>query len=136
MSINKAESTTGAVQSNNQVHVITKSVLVQSLAGASRVTPVSGKDLSSATGLEERELRLVVEELRRDGSPICSDRHGYWLASDKKDLEVFLKSYRSHALSRLKTAHRMRRSYETRNQESMNIFEKIREEYDSDQDNV
>lgn len=43
-------------------------------------------------GAHERQIRVVIKELRRQGHLICSaagDKGGYWMAADRKEFEAF-----------------------------------------------
>lgn len=47
---------------------------------------VSSRELSSAFNIPERELRTVINELRREGVPICSSSNGYFFAESDTEL--------------------------------------------------
>ncbi|MBO6270496.1 MAG: hypothetical protein J6N19_15315 [Clostridium sp.] len=108
--------------------------ILQALAGASEQAPVTAADLSWVTGLDERNVRMHVEALRREGNEICSNVNGYWIAKDKKDLDRFLAAYEAHAKSRLYTASRMRlhRQFE----DDKERLERFREEWSNDPDSM
>lgn len=123
-----------ATQSQNHLDYSVNDAILQALVGASEQAPVTAADLSWVTGLEERQVRLHVEALRREGNEICSNVNGYWIAKDKKDLDRFLAAYEAHAKSRLYTASRMRlhRQFE----DDKERLERFREEWSNDPDNV
>lgn len=47
---------------------------------------------------DTRSLRFLITELRREGSPICSDGGGYWLASAGSELDGYCMRLRDRAL--------------------------------------
>lgn len=134
MMTGQKESAARAAQSSYQKDYSASDAILQVLKGATEKAPVAAKDLAWVAGLDERSVRSHVEALRREGNEICSSEHGYWIAKDKKDLERFLTAYEAHAKSRLYTAHKMRLHRQT--EEDKERFERFREEYDSDPDNV
>lgn len=55
----------------------------------------TSSDLCSLTGLTARELTLMVERERRQGSPICAStgsKPGYFLAGNKEEMQTFCNS--------------------------------------------
>ena len=48
-------------------------------------------ELVQLTGLCERDVRRVIEQLRRGGAVICSDKHGYYMPADRSELEKYVK---------------------------------------------
>ena len=134
MNSTQKESAAVATQSQIQEKYSVNDTILQALVGASEQAPVTAADLSWVTGLDERNVRMHVEALRREGNEICSNVNGYWIAKDKKDLDRFLAAYEAHAKSRLYTASRMRlhRQFE----DDKERLERFKEEYDCDPDNV
>ena len=134
MSNTQKESAAVATQSSYQEKYSVNDAILQALVGASEQAPVTAADLSWVTGLDERNVRLHVEALRREGNEICSNVNGYWIAKDKKDLDRFLAAYEAHAKSRLYTASRMRlhRQFEDEKER----LERFREEWSNDPDSM
>lgn len=134
MSNTQKESAAVATQSSYQEKYSVNDAILQALAGASEQAPVTAADLSWVTGLDERNVRMHVEALRREGNEICSNVNGYWIAKDKKDLDRFLAAYEAHAKSRLYTASRMRlhRQFE----DDKERLERFREEWSNDPDSM
>lgn len=128
------ESAAVATQSSYQEKYSVNDAILQALVGASEQAPVTAADLSWVTGLDERNVRMHVEALRREGNEICSNVNGYWIAKDKKDLDRFLAAYEAHAKSRLYTASRMRlhRQFE----DDKERLERFREEWSNDPDSM
>lgn len=58
---------------------------------------------------DTRALRYLITELRNDGVPICSDRHGYWLASAGSELDDYCRRVRTQALKKLRQEARLRK---------------------------
>ena len=134
MNSTQKESAAVATQSSYQEKYSVNDAILQALVGASEQAPVTAADLSGVTGLDERNVRMHVEALRREGNEICSNVNGYWIAKDKKDLDRFLAAYEAHAKSRLYTASRMRLHRQFA--DDMERLERFKEEYDCDPDNV
>lgn len=58
----------------------------------------------------ERHLRVVVEQLRMEGYPVCAHpSHGYYLAANDADLELTCDYLRSRAMKSLQQIAAMRR---------------------------
>ena len=134
MSNTQKESAAVATQSSYQEKYSVNDAILQALVGASEQAPITAADLSWVTGLDERNVRMHVEALRREGNEICSNVNGYWIAKDKKDLDRFLAAYEAHAKSRLYTASRMRlhRQFEDEKER----LERFREEWSNDPDSM
>lgn len=62
--------------------------------GAANAIP--GRDLVKLLGLDDlRQLTALIEQLRRDGVPVCascSDPRGYYIAETPEELERYLRS--------------------------------------------
>jgi hypothetical protein len=57
------------------------------------------------TGLSDRELRLMIENERRQGIPILSDNaHGYFLPGDSAERDRCVRSLRRRAGEIMETA--------------------------------
>lgn len=54
---------------------------------------VSMEELSSRTGLTQREIRAAILEARRKGVPVCSAEEGYWIAQNADEAS---RCYRRH----------------------------------------
>lgn len=56
------------------------------------------RELMTLTGLSDRELRLMIEVERRQGTPILSDcLHGYFLPGDSAERDRCVRSLRRRA---------------------------------------
>ena len=51
---------------------------------------IKSRDLRTLFNLTDRQLRNVINGLRRDAEPICSSSYGYWYSKDPEDLEKTL----------------------------------------------
>ena len=51
------------------------------------------KDISDGCGINQRDVRAIIQKLREDGHPICgTPKDGYWVAQNKGELnETILK---------------------------------------------
>jgi biotin operon repressor len=66
---------------------------------------ISRRDLIALTGLSDRELRLMIENERRQGIPILSDNiHGYFLPGDSAERDRCVRSLRRRAGEIMETA--------------------------------
>ena len=69
------------------------------------------KLLKKIPGLNDRQMRIAVYQLRNDGCLICSrggPGGGYWMAEKLDDVQSFINTeLRSRAYDMLKTAQRM-----------------------------
>ena len=72
------------------------------------------KLLNQISGLNDRQLRIAIYQLRNDGCLICSrggQGGGYWMAENLDDVQAFINTeLRSRAYDMLKTAQRMEHS--------------------------
>jgi biotin operon repressor len=56
---------------------------------------IHSKELSFMTGLSKRDIRIIIQKLRKDGEPICSlTNKGYWIAKNSDELYKCLSSLR------------------------------------------
>lgn len=57
---------------------------------------ITGRDLATMTGLNQRAIQHTVERERRAGWPICAscngEHPGYFMAANKAELEQFCRS--------------------------------------------
>lgn len=87
---------------------------VTALLPSAESDAVSMSDLACLMDISERDLRSLVERMRRDGIAVCSSDNGYWLPADddkgQQDIERTARRLESRARSQLKTAQRMRES--------------------------
>ena len=54
-------------------------------ARLSEDTPRTQKELEDLTGIDRRDVRRLIQELRIDGVKICSGNAGYWIWNGKDD---------------------------------------------------
>lgn len=47
---------------------------------------IKSRELRGLFNLSDRQVRLVVNDLRRNGVPICSSLEGYWYSEDEADI--------------------------------------------------
>lgn len=48
-------------------------------------TPKTQKELEDLTGIDRREVRKIIRELRIEGMKICSGNAGFWIWDGKDD---------------------------------------------------
>jgi len=58
----------------------------------------SGRKLSSMSGVTPSDIRRVVNELRSEKHPVCSDSNGYFYASSVQEIDMTI----AHLASRVK----------------------------------
>ena len=51
---------------------------------------IKNRDLRLLFNLKDRQVRLIVNQLRQDGKPICSSSTGYWYSTDPADINKTL----------------------------------------------
>lgn len=56
-------------------------------------------ELARLTGLKERELRIIIERLRRSGAVIASSQAGYYFPADEAELSAFVRKEERRARS-------------------------------------
>jgi hypothetical protein len=49
-------------------------------------TAVKNRDLRLLFNLSDRQVRIVVNQLRQMGEPVCSSTYGYWYSTDPADI--------------------------------------------------
>lgn len=69
---------------------------------------ISMRELGYRFGLNSRDVRKVIEQMRRRGVRIGSDYRGYYLCKTEEEFSEFLKSYTSQAMSILSIAKAMK----------------------------
>lgn len=84
--------------------------------------------ISKLTGIHERAVRELIEELREEGHLICNDQdgEGYYLSDDIEDIRRQYARDRARALSILKRLRPFRRKIHEaeKNQDQQNLFDK------------
>lgn len=65
---------------------------------------VSSAYLQNRFSISSRSVRKLVNGLRNDGNPICSDENGYYYATDQKELlySIYQMSSRIKAIAKAK----------------------------------
>lgn len=113
--------------SNEEARAELKSmVLIQ--AGRDKRSARTGHWISQLTGINERAVRELIEELRGDGHLICNDQdgQGYYLSDDLEDIRRQCARDRARALSVLKRLRPFRRKIREveRDENQTNLFDK------------
>lgn len=75
--------------------------LYQLISNASSKEPASREFLSKALDLNDRDIRLMIQELRNLGCWICSSSSskGYWICENDQQKSELLRSYHSRRVS-------------------------------------
>lgn len=55
---------------------------------------IKAKVITALTGINAREIRLLVHEMRINGYPVCSGNDGYFYASTSDELEKTIRRMR------------------------------------------
>lgn len=57
-------------------------------------TPVCSNEISKAFGVPRTAVRHMINTARSNGSPICSCQKGYYIATDKNEIQNTIMSLR------------------------------------------
>lgn len=68
------------------------------------------EELAKLTGMRERELRIIIERLRRSGAVIASSQAGYYFPADEAELSAFVRKEERRARSIFYTLKNARKS--------------------------
>lgn len=68
--------------------------------------------LSDRLGLPRREIEAAVEQLRREGAPVCTGSRGVWLTTDPAEIREQYRRLRRRAIHQLTNLRRMLRTAE------------------------
>lgn len=93
--------------------------IVQSLR-TGEDSALSLEDMCIVSGLPDRETRLVIEDLRRNGVVICSSNKGYYYPADVGELRSYVhkEQARSNSISEnIRAAVKMLNEWETRGEQ-------------------
>ena len=71
---------------------------------------ITSSELSSRLGITGAEIRKQINTLRCDGTPIASDRHGYFLALDPSDLDHTITSFNSRISQMIKAREGLKKA--------------------------
>ena len=84
---------------------------VSDLLGRGQENAVSRRHLEKLTGLDGRTVRLMIEQERRSGTPICADNlTGYYLPANPDEKAACVRSMRHRAGEIMKTARAIERA--------------------------
>lgn len=75
-----------------------------------RKNAIKAKALAAEIGCDERTVRRYVQELRERGYWVCSGDYGYFIATDPKETEHFVRRIYDHAIMELKAIKHMRKA--------------------------
>lgn len=72
---------------------------ILSLIGEGEENAVHKEDLCNTTGLEERTLRKIIEQLRLNGTTIAANTNGYFYPVTEIELRSYIKQEKRRAKS-------------------------------------
>lgn len=76
-------------------------------AAPTKAEPITARELSARWGTTPRGVRLIINELRVSGTPICSDNNGYWIPANVDEMAETVRRIRAHALQELTAMSKM-----------------------------
>lgn len=83
---------------------------VSDLLGRGQENAISRRHLEKLTGLDGRTVRLMIEQERRSGTPICADNlTGYYLPANSDEKTACVRSMCHRAREIMKTARAIER---------------------------
>ena len=68
-----------------------------------RKNAMKSGEITGITGIEDREIREIVRELRKEGHPIGSGAKGFWWITDSGELKQTINNLKSRAFDMLRT---------------------------------
>jgi len=72
---------------------------------ATKEHPANRYELAKRYGINERQVRMLIQAMRNEGIRVCSDSsgRGYWIAEGEEDYKRFRAEYVSRASNIFKT---------------------------------
>lgn len=61
--------------------------VVETIAAQLSATPHTQKEIEAVTGIDRRDVKYAIRELRLRGTKICSSSRGYWIAGSDAELD-------------------------------------------------
>ena len=81
------------------------------------------KDLQSFTGIKERKITAIIQELRKEGIPILSHRiRGFWLSEDEVEIKNWIKEWENETKRRFLVIKELKRKFV---KEPKTLFQKL-----------
>jgi biotin operon repressor len=81
------------------------------------------KEIADYTGMQERKVTSIVQELRKEGVPVLSNRkYGFWLSEDEVEIKQFIIDWENETKRRFLVIKEMKRKYI---KQPKNIFQKL-----------
>jgi DNA-binding transcriptional regulator YhcF (GntR family) len=74
---------------------------------------VTQRRLARHLGIQCRDVQAAVEELRREGYPVCTGNRGVWVTADPEEIRDQYRALRRRALHQLSNLRRMLRTAES-----------------------
>ena len=71
---------------------------------------IKQSELAGITGYNTREIRLIMNSLRKEDFPICSGNHGYFKARNKEDIDSTTKRMLSQIVTLSESINHLQRS--------------------------
>ena len=73
--------------------------IIMQVIGTGQDNAVSLADLMLITGLRNRELRLLIADMRVRGSVICANSNGYFKPSTPDELKIWIRQEKARSRS-------------------------------------
>lgn len=78
----------------NESHEIILSLISEGKENAKYI-----RDISASSGLCHRDIKSIIQDLRKMGYPVCSSTYdGIWLAKDRFELNETIKQFESRQI--------------------------------------
>ena len=81
------------------------------------------KQVADSTGINQRTVTSIVQELRKEGVPILSSRkNGFWFSDDEQEIIDFITEWENETKRRFLTIKELKRKYI---KEPKKLFQKL-----------
>ena len=103
----------GAAISCNHSNTVTtgRQIKIAAFLNHGQENAIPRRELEKLTGMDGRTVRLMIEQERRGGTPICTDNlTGYYLPATEEEKTACVRSMRHRAGEIMKTARAIERA--------------------------
>jgi biotin operon repressor len=84
-------------------HARAKAQLRRALRRTDSENRLSGRELAETVPVSESTVRDLLQELRREGLPVWSNGHGYYVIQDGEELDSVIESIRDEIATKEQT---------------------------------